>query len=330
MRFSKSVLFLLLIIGLSCCTSESADEINAKVLKPYKIIDQVSDSTFLSFVLDIVADDSNVLLMDYSQMRMVVCDHLLHEIHHFGRRGKGPGELVYPSEVLIYNKEFFIRDNKEIKKYSFEGDYLGSIDTESNVNGTYAIDKNGNYYVPSGVADKQPVNVIDNTGAITTSFGLKYDVPGNDRQKLWFQKRDLFLTADNLLLAVGCSYPSVELYNLNGELIFSQQLENPIIVNSYQDNVEELVNEPDVMVELYNDTYVFENRLYALKVSQPEGGFIANLLVWDISKRDLNLINKYQLELEEDSFLDEICLLSDSTLVAFEIMSKNFYYFRLE
>ena len=330
MRFSKSMLFLLLIIGLSSCTSESAVEIKAKVLEPYKIIDQVSDSTFFDFVLDIVADDSIVLFLDYSQMRMVVCDHLLNEIHHFGRRGKGPGELVFPSEILIHKEEFYIRDNKEIKKYSFEGDYLGSIGTEYNTTGAYAIDENGNYFVPSNVKDGQAVTEIDEKGKITNSFGLIYNVPGNDRQKLWFQQRDLFLTHDKLLLAVGRSYPSVELYNLDGELIFSQQLEDPIIVNSYQKTVEGLAKEPLVMVDLYNDTYVYKNRLYALKGSKQEEKLISNLLVWDISKKDIKLINKYQLELEDDFLFFEICLLSDSTLVAFESISKNFCFFRLD
>lgn len=329
MKCSKSVLFLLLIIGFSSCTSESV-EIKAKVINPYKSIDQVSDSTFFNFILDIVANDSVLLFLDYSQMQLVVCDHLLNEINHFGRRGKGPGELVYPSEILIHDSAFYIRDNKELKKYTFGGAFLGSVDTETNITGAYAIDKNGNYYVPCGVADKKPVSVIDDNGKIINSFGIKYDVPGNDRQKRWFQKRDLFLNVDDLLLAVGNSYPSVELYNLDGELVFSQLLENPIIFESYQRNVESMANEPDVMVDLYSDTYLYENSLYLLKTSQQNEKAISTLFVWDISHKGVKLRCSYQLKLNEEvSIFDEICLLNDTTLVAFEMASKSLSFFRI-
>jgi hypothetical protein len=218
-----------------------------------------------------------------------------------------------------------------IKRYSRDGVYIDAIDTKSNITGTYAIDDEENYYLFSGVSNSQPILTINDNGQAVNKFGLLYEVAGNEWQKLWFQRRNLFITQDNHLLSVGISYPSVEMYDLNGDLIFAQLFDEPLIIKSYEASLATLKKEPDTMSNLYNDVYVYNNHLYMLKSEQIGQKLVNHLLIWDYSKGQLDFTDRYQLTFKEDVnyIFDKMCLLNDSTLLISEMLSNNLCFFQL-
>ena len=79
MRFRPFLNFLILLIlfGAAGCVSKINEQIEYEVITPYRIVDQLSDTTFFSFVLDIAADDSVIIFLDQSNRRLIVCDHEL-------------------------------------------------------------------------------------------------------------------------------------------------------------------------------------------------------------------------------------------------------------
>ena len=298
---------------------------------PYRMVDQVNDSTFFGFIADIAADDSLILFLDHANKRLIVCDHQFKLINFIGRAGKGPGEIQYPSEIFIKNGCYFVRDNLELKKYSRDGTYLGSVDTKTNLAATFTIDNAGNYYVYSGVYSSLPILVIDKNNKPTNSIGVKYQAPGNNRQQFWFQSRNLFITNKNQLLSVGTSYPSVELYSLDGKLLLTQQIEEPIILARYKKIVENLVKEPDGIGYLYNDIYVNNNRLYILKTTRIDKKMVSYLFVWNISSGKIIPTHRYKLKMndEKEPSFDKMCLLNDSTLMVSEMNSMSLCFFQL-
>ena len=325
------IIFLSVFFGNSGCDSKKEQQITNKVIIPYRMVDQVNDSTFLGFIADIVADDSVILFLDHANKRLIVCDHQFNLINFIGRSGKGPGELHYPSEVAVKDGCYLVRDNMEIKKYSRDGKYIGSVDTKTNLAATFAIDNQENYYLYTGGYGTLPILVIDKNNNPTNSIGVKFQTPGNDRQQVWFQSRNLFITNNNQLLSVGTSYPSVELFSLDGKLLLTQQIEEPIILERYKKIVENLVKEPDGIGNLYNDIYVYNNRLHILKTTRIDGKMVSYLFIWTISSGKKIPTHRYELKMndEKEPSFDKMCLLNDSTLVVSEMNSMSLCFFRL-
>lgn len=255
--FLRVIILSICIVLVGCISKKEPGTFNDLIITPYQIVDQVNDSIFFGFIADIAADDSVILFLDHSNKRLITCDHQFNLIQVIGRSGKGPGELQYPSEVSIKNGFYFVRDNLEIKKYSRDGTFTGSVETKTNLAATFSIDDQENYYLYAGAYGYLPIIVIDKNNNLINSLGVKFQVPGNERQQVWFQSRSLFVTSDNQLLSVGTIYPSVELYDLKGELLHSQQLDEPIIAERYKKIVENLVKEPNGIGYLYNDIYLF-------------------------------------------------------------------------
>lgn len=314
-----------------CISNREAEITNEIVITPYRIVDQVNDSIFFGFIADIVADDSVILFLDHSNKRLIACDHQFNLIQVIGRSGKGPGELQYPSEVSIKNGFYLIRDNLEIKKYSRDGTFTGSIETKTNLAATFSLDNQQNYYLYAGAYGSLPIIVIDKSNNLINSFGVKYQVQGNDRQQVWFQSRNLFVTNDNQLLSVGTSYPSVELYDLKGELLHYQQLDEPIIAERYKKIVENLVKEPNGIGFLYNDTYLFKKQLYILKTTRVNEKMFSYLYVWKISHDKITPAHRYELRMndEREPSFDKVCLLNDSILVVSEMNTMSLCFFKL-
>lgn len=96
-----SIIILSLFLGFFGCVSKNGSQTSSNVITPYQMVDQLNDSTFFSFVADIVADDSVILFLDHTNKRLIVCDHQFNLIKFIGHSGKGPGELQYPSEVSM-------------------------------------------------------------------------------------------------------------------------------------------------------------------------------------------------------------------------------------
>lgn len=278
-----------------------------------------------------VADDSVILLLDHSNKRLITCDHQFNLIQVIGRSGKGPGEFQYPSEVSIKNGFYRVRDNLEIKKYSRDGTFTGSIETKTNLAATFSIDDQENYYLYAGSYGSLPIIVIDKSNNFINSIGVKFQVPGNERQQVWFQSRNLFVTSDNQLLSVGTSYPSVEFYDLKGELLHSQQIDEPIIAERYKKIVENLVKEPNGIGYLYNDIYLFKKQLYILKTTRENEKMFSYLFVWNISHGKITPAYQYELRMndEREPSFDKMCLLNDSILVVSEMNTMSLCFFKL-
>ena len=237
-----------------CISNKEAEITNELVIKPYRIADQVNDSIFFGFIADMDADDSVILFLDHSNKRLIACDHQFNLINLIGRTGKGPGEFQYPSEVAIKNGVYLVRDNLEIKKYSRDGTFTGSIETKTNLAATFS-----------------------------------------------------------------------------GELLHSQQLDEPIIAERYKKIVENLVNEPNGIGSLYNDIYLFKKQLYILKTTRVNEKMFSYLLVWNISHGKITPAYRYELRMndEREPSFDKMCLLNDSILVVSEMNTMSLYFFKL-
>lgn len=331
---AKPFLWIIIIFfyfGCNGCDSKKERQVDSKIILPYRMVDQVSDSTFFGFIGDIVADDSVILFLDHAQKKLFLCDHHLNLINTIGRSGKGPGELLYPSEVSIYDGCYLVRDNNKIKKYSHDGLFIGSIDTKTNLTASFTMDKAENYYLYSGTYSSLPILVIDKNNKEVNSIGVKYEVPGNERQKFWFQSRSLYISDDDQIVSVGTSYPSVEIYDLNGKVILAQELDEPIIVESYEKIVEDLAEEPNGIGHLYADSYVFKNHLFILKTTRINEKMFNYIFVWAITDGKIIPTRRYELKMidEKEHFFDKMCLLNDTTLLVSEMKSMTLCLFRL-
>jgi hypothetical protein len=326
------LIFLWALAGLPGCKPLPVKQMEARLITPYRIVDQINDTTFFGMVTDMVADDSTIAFFDYPNKRLVACDPELNLQHMVGRAGKGPGEYNSPMAINMSHGHFYAVEDKTIKEYSGDGFFERLIGLEGGCGSAFAIDKMENFFFFGPRGDSVAIVRTDRKGKTVNSFGLYYKTTGNSFQKRAQQFRDLFISPDNFLVAVGRSYPSVETYSPDGKLLNSKLLPDSAIQSTYDRIVMQLANKPNGFSDLYTDIYLYKNKLFILHSAISGGSSINRLLVCDISARTVKLERCYHLSLPDgtDPIFDKMCVLNDSTIVVSEMISVSFCYFNIK
>ena len=226
----------------------------------------------------------------------------------------------------------YAADGKTIKEYAGDGFFVRGIDIEGGCGSAFAIDNMENFFFFGPGGDSVAIVRTDRNGKTVNSFGLHYRTTGNSFQKRAQQFRDLFISPDNFLVAVGRSYPSVETYSPDGKLLNSQLLPDSAIQSTYNRFVMQQAKKPDSFSALYSDIYLYKNKLFILHSAISGGSSFNRLLVWDLSACKVNLERCYHLNMPDgtDPSFDKMCVLNDSTIVVSDMISVSFCYFNIK
>lgn len=127
------------------------------------------------------------IAIDSAQRRLYVTDTLRDAVYttdldgnilgHFGKRGDGPGEFNYPTEIRVYNDELIVVDalNFRVQIFDRKGGFRTQFGRRGDVTGTMfrskglAIDSEGSFYLADAFLDV--VQVFDRQGELLYYFG---------------------------------------------------------------------------------------------------------------------------------------------------------------
>ncbi|MDD4646055.1 MAG: 6-bladed beta-propeller [Bacteroidales bacterium] len=330
---SKAILpfFLLIPLVIGCKNRIDKPAIKTTTIHSTKSIDRISDSVFFTLIGKMSGVDE-IIMLDVTQKRLLVCDRQLKLKKVISRMGKGPGELIYPASSYSINGRYYVCDNNELKEFNSDGIYLRSLAIPKSYNTTrFFVSQNGTVFCNSGVTSDKPLCAVDRNGTQLFSFGTRYEIEGSKLQKKVCQARNLFSYGNNKIISIGNSFPSFEIYSLQGKLINSQQIDDPIVMEDYKNVLLKQSEDPSVSLELFLDVFVHGSTVYFLSSLKLADGTIKYYLIIGEIESD-RLVFRRHLEIaspDEDASWNDLFVLDDSTVIIYELNTMSFNFFKI-
>lgn len=143
-----------------------------------------------------------------------------------------------------------------------------------------------NIYISSSLGDKSICLFDLNANKKDTCFwfGNLIDYPTDSERKLKNQ-RHLHIYKNKIIAIPDCQ-PLIELYDVNGNLLYVEKIDNLQIVKDVLEYVKEKNNGPNTYFKYFYDSYVCNNSVYILVLTKghnnrPESNKIIQLEIYD-------------------------------------------------
>lgn len=329
------ILVLIATMVLFACNSNKFN-IEVVNLEPEKSIDNLNDTIYFRQMGQILYKNNRFYLLDSDIRDIIICDSSFRFVNRISKRGRGPGEYLYPSDLNLNNYgNIVLRDHQSIfKEYDQQANFINQVEASIQVQeGRFVIDKSNSYYTCS-TNSFLPILKLNEYGDTTFSFGKKYNYPGNNFFTKLSQNRHLFETKDNKIITVGTIIPSIELYTSNGELIFQHEIKYPALVANFEANYEKTKNSQNTIVGLYSDVYYFEDMLFLIyweRLDTQDRVNLDNMLVYQIKSKSVDLMKVYNFKnsTEENTLITKICIYNNNKLIAYNHLKNQFQFYNL-
>jgi len=271
-----------------------------KYYKPIKHIQgflnpATGDSIFSNTLWDIAQDThKNFYICDAANRCILKLDSTLNLTKVIGRAGQGPGEFLYPKNIIIKNGLIYVNDsdNNRIEILDMEGNYQKSFRPFSPLGQTnFAVNSKGLIYTNTPGRDSL-ITVYNQNGEELYSFGKKYNFPG----LLEYNNNIAFLAIDSSdnTYAAFIAIPKIKEYDKTGKLIWEKDTsefpEVKAMLNRIKVKKKKQKN-PNLIYLLITDLQIAENNLYILCISpSPPHGYGRNICELDSSTGNLKAI----------------------------------------
>lgn len=298
-------LSVLIFSGIFIFTICSKPTYKIKYYKPIKhiqgFLDPATGDSIFSNHLGSIAQDShkNFYICDAANHCILKLDSTLNLTKIIGRAGQGPGEFLYPQDIIIQNGLIYVNDsgNNRIEILDMEGSYQKSFHPFSPLSQTnFAVNSKGLIYTNTPGKDSL-VTVYNQDGKELYSFGKKYNFPGlleyNNNKAL------LAIDSDDNTYAAFIAIPKVKKYDKMGKLIWEKDTsefpEVKAMLNRIKVAKKKRRNNPHLVYLLISDLHIGAgNNPYILCISpNPQyhiGGYGRNPCELDNSTGNLKTI----------------------------------------
>ncbi|MFO7827778.1 MAG: 6-bladed beta-propeller [Bacteroidales bacterium] len=193
-------------------------------IKINKIIPlETTDSSILGKITKIQKYEDKWYVFDFLHNRSIVCFNKDGEYRYHVSRGKGPGEIITPSDFYVHKDKLFIKDNNCMAIYEHKnGEFIDKIKTNNLLFNKFIISQSDNiltfgYSPPKKIIEKDKIkpNVVKESINLYKLLNnnyeeTKYFLKGNYEFKYFVPHKPISKFGDHLL----CLYPpSTEIYN---------------------------------------------------------------------------------------------------------------------
>ena len=132
---------------------------NGQLIVPEYMNDTIRtiDNKVVSGFLDILEAPDAPAAVDQKADKIIVADFYNNRIIYndggqnktFGKKGKGPGEFLYPTDVQFANDKIYVADayNHRVQVFDEEGNHINTFGEEENMNASTGIFVNEQYVV---------------------------------------------------------------------------------------------------------------------------------------------------------------------------------------
>ncbi|MCG8307103.1 MAG: 6-bladed beta-propeller [Cytophagales bacterium] len=233
-----------------------------ETLKIDTLIQQLTDSTFLSDIRSIHYSNNRFFISDYKRDQIIILDNDLRLLKALGRKGRGPGELLGVSQLFVNNDTIFsLNDGKRSIELFDTNKYLKTIRPSTSVR----LDARYRFFtyesdIYFAIANESfsicKYNLLSDS---VFNFGevKQFRTPKETRIK---NHRHLLKYRDFLIAVPNCQ-PVIEMYGLDGELLDQFDLSDIHLVNDLLVYVKSQELAENSYVVFFSDAYIYKDRL---------------------------------------------------------------------
>jgi len=193
-------------------------------IKINKIIPlETTDSSVLGKITKIQKYEDNWYVFDFLHNRSIMCFSKNGEYSFSVSRGKGPGEIITPSDFYVHKEKLFIKDNHCIAIYEHKnGEFIDKISTNNSLFNKFIISKSDDiltfgYSPPKRIIEKDTIkpNVVKESIMLYKLLNNNYEetkcfLKGNYEFKYFVPHKPISKRGDHLLFVYP---PSTKIYS---------------------------------------------------------------------------------------------------------------------
>lgn len=304
------------IMGASGC-HDNMTPLPRKILRDVGKIEIFGDSTYFHRIDGIHSWGNTFYLLHSEANRIIMLDTALNYVNSFGEKGKGPGQFVYPTDVVKWKDDIYISDpgktsisifRKKDSNYLYRTEFKASIHSLRDFQ-CFTICNEKLYIVTPH--NERPFKILSVDGAERGSFGENVEV----KTKHYF--RHLFYIDSNPevgVVAISQTEPILFHYDFEGNLLNKVDLSELDILQATLHRNNEYYKNADLnsAIDLFSSVTLKRNKLY-LKLELAEDDDYVNC-------RNKVLV----LSLDNGAFKPERILeLGNSLVSAFSVNDDN-------
>src|SRR6218665_101871 len=314
---------LLVFILLAACDSKNKIKFSKVHLK--KQVSVLSDSSFFGNVRDVIFSKGYLLITDYSQNRLLLCDTAFNAAVNYGGTGDAPSEFIGVARSYIKNDMVFALDERHgtLSLFSLGGKFVKRITYPQKMVTLitrFTVDDSLKIYVAAPERDSSMVK-LDTSGQIVRQFGSIF--PGkNFREKRARSFKHILCSKDNQLICVSLSEPYIELYSTSGKKLREFNLsDSPYLKKRLAFAEEQCRQDPkkrEGTYSLFSDAYLVNEHLYLLYVDQNEQNHPVSdkVLVYTVEENNLRFYKALDLNDKRESMWHHVlAVTSDEKMI---------------
>lgn len=325
MKKIQIVSLIIQICILSSCNQKN-NTVDRISLKSEIKINQLTDSTFLTDVRSIGYSNNKIYLTDYKRNQIIILDKNLKFLKSFGTTGKGPGELLGADCLEIINDTIFVVN--ESKKAIEVFDKFGFIKTIALPTSVQLplprFAKINNSFYLSNPSSNKNITVY-NPPNIQKTFGQlkQYQTPSETAIK----SRKHIVKYKNNIIAISDNQPTIEMYDINGNLLSKFNYGNVDVVSKTIDFINQQPKETDGYYMLISDVNIYSNKLYLIIITNAKKDVKSNKVI-EIDIENTNFKISRILDLGKGWFTT-FCV-TENNLISFDAKNGNLVKFKLK
>lgn len=316
----------LIFLTVTCKDKESSNN----DFVPIRVIESIEQKFFFESVYCLTSFNDNIFFIDATSKSIFRCNDTLQLLNKISSIGRGPGELLYPFRLFVdADSIIFVLDSKIIKRFNFEGQYLGNIDIGNVSDGRFC--KLGSKIVCSSVSykDSTSIKLINTINKDFFSFGTLEYKSDNKSQNVAGNWKHVLLTSDGNILDVGIYYPSIALYDNNHINKKIKTINHQSFIDSYNYYESQLHIASNLTYSIVKDAYYYNNKLYILIYHKPNKDIritCNTILVYNVQDDQIKFNKMIKLKDSENriSYISTFCVSERNELIAFDCYSSCF------
>lgn len=274
------------IMMVSCGKKTGNTCINPVNLDLDTTISELGDSSFIPQQIRCMECTKDFLYYTDYAGGMVILDKNYQIIKELGSRGQGPGEILGAAHFCLAGNDsvYILNEGKRSIEMFVNGNYSKTITFPKNTRFTFntRFFANKGKIVHSVINKEFPVVAFNKD---TTYFMCSY-TPYDD-PLLGRHATKHVLKGDNSFYLIGCVYPTLEEYNMNGEIVKDFDLSVVPEISQMIEAYESAPKDPGSYFTVIEDVYYHQNNLYLLIANLKGGNYHCNTIaVIDVSESE--------------------------------------------
>lgn len=330
----RCICFIVSCTFIGCSTSETTqDPQSLVVLTPDLVREQLHD-TLLVKVNGMFSTPGSVCIGDYDGGRIICTDVAFRAQTILGRKGLGPGEIMYPGHVAYHEEQFFVYDagKKSIQVFGEEGMFIKEVRVPAEYDGfsTFAMGEQGICYLGTRFVPSVGLMFDMDSQKTVSFFGIGDRTKDETKAPVY-----LFKMKDGHLISIFKTLPRMVVYDSGLQEKATYDLSEYELVKRCSEFRKTTGDQGASMISVFAGAQLdaVTNRLYVLVFGYESGDSdSAARTIYEFQYRDGTLFHRSTYRLTGPAESKPILLsfaLLDKQIFTYDLTTELFYRYQL-